>query len=270
MNENAPIHKIATVTLRIARNSMAFATPNETAIGGISYEPYVVKSGMSMAANLREAFLESPLLQGDFQRAQVLLDSPVLLTPLEEFNAQDAAPLFHYTFLGYENDELLNTVLPAQKAVAIYPMNKDLKLVLTDHFRDLRIMPLMQPVWSHAHKRNFVGMRKKLFAYFRGKQMDAFCFTQNRFRFANSFEISNESDAVYFLLHIWKTLGYHAQNDEMHLMGNLNNQMNLTKELKEYLKNVFVINPSAEFNRSSITQIKGIPFDMMTLYINGR
>ena len=270
MNENAPIHKIATVTLRIARNNMAFATPNETAIGGISYEPYVVKSGMSMAANLREAFLESPLLQGDFQRAQVLLDSPVLLTPLEEFNAQDVAPLFHYTFLGYENDELLNTVLPAQKAVAIYPMNKDLKLVLTDHFRDLRIMPLMQPVWSHAHKRSFVGMRKKLFAYFRGKQMDAFCFTQNRFRFANSFEISNESDAVYFLLHIWKTLGYHAQNDEMHLMGNLNNQMHLTKELKEYLKNVFVINPSAEFNRSPITQIKGIPFDMMTLYINGR
>ena len=270
MDKNVPIHKIATVTLRIARNSMAFATQNETAIGGISYEPYVVKSSMSMAANLREAFLESPLLQGNFQRAQLLLDSPVLLMPLEEFNEQDVAPLFHYTFLGYENEELLNTVLPAQKTVAIYPINKDLKLVLTDHFQDLRIMPLMQPGWSPVYKRSFIGMRKKLFAYFRGTQMDAFCFTQNRFRFANSFEISNESDAVYFLLHIWKTLGYNIHDDEMHLMGEFNNREQLIKELKDYVKNVFVINPSAEFNRAPITQIKGIPLDLMTLYINGR
>ena len=53
-------------------------------------------------------------------------------------------------------------------------------------------------------------------------------------------------------------------------MGEFNNREQLIKELKDYVKNVFVINPSAEFNRAPITQIKGIPLDLMTLYINGR
>ena len=80
------------VTLRIARNSMSFAIVESTAINGLAYDPYVVRSGMSMAANLREAFTNSPILSQGFQRAQVLIDTPVMLIPLEEFDDEDAQP----------------------------------------------------------------------------------------------------------------------------------------------------------------------------------
>ena len=270
MAENSIIRPPHRVTLRLTGNTMSFAIVDEQAINGLIYEPYVVKSGMSTAANLREAFTESQLLSKGFQRAQVLIDTPVMLVPLEEFNADDAETLYRYTFTGHKNEELLNTILPTQNAVAVYPINKDVKLVLTDHFKDIRIMPLMQPVWNYLHKRSFVGTKKKLFAYVRGKQMDVFSFSQNRFRFCNRYEVVNDNDAAYFMLYVWKHLGFDVHEDELHLCGHLPDREMLTTSLKEYIQKVFVINPAAEFNRAPITKIKDLPFDMMTLFVKGR
>lgn len=39
------------------------------------------------------------------------------------------------------------------------------------------------------------------------------------------------------------------------------------KELRNYLRQVFVISPKAEFNRSEISKIEEIPFDMQTLLL---
>ena len=80
------------VTLRLTDTTLAFAVADETAAGGLDYEPYVMKSGMSPAANLREAFIESRILGAGFLHAQVLVDSPVLLVPLEEFDATTPSP----------------------------------------------------------------------------------------------------------------------------------------------------------------------------------
>ncbi len=33
---------------------------------------------------------------------------------------------------------------------------------------------------------------------------------------------------------------------------------------------IYAVNPTAEFNRAPITQIKGLPFDLMTLFLKGR
>ena len=50
-------------------------------------------------------------------------------------------------------------------------------------------------------------------------------------------------------------------------MGTLPDREKMTGELKKYLKNVFVNNPAGEYNRAPITQIKGIPYDLITHYL---
>ena len=72
------------LTIRIGRNSLSFsmATP-ENEESPITYEPYTVKSSISMAANLREAFKHADLLMTmKPQRVQVMLDTPVLMIPV--------------------------------------------------------------------------------------------------------------------------------------------------------------------------------------------
>ncbi|MEE1121646.1 MAG: hypothetical protein UHT92_08230, partial [Prevotella sp.] len=77
--------------IRIGQQSLMFLMPEvcvtnadgQRSVTPLRFEPYTVKSGMSMAANLREAFRESEVLGLASNRVQVIIDAPVMLIPME-------------------------------------------------------------------------------------------------------------------------------------------------------------------------------------------
>ncbi|WP_025879960.1 DUF3822 family protein [Segatella baroniae] len=258
------------LTIRISQSFMSFAVANQASAVGIEYEPYTVKNGISTAANLREAFNESALLGMGFTKVQVMIDAPVLLVPVEEFDESQKETLYSHAFTRMGNDLVIHAILPNENAVALFPLNKDLNVVINDHFNDIRILPLMQPVWSYMHHRSFSGSRNKLYAYFHDHKVEVFGFRQNRFKFCNHYKIVTPFDASYFILYVWKLLGMDARNDELHVFGSINERETLLADLKKCLQSVYVINPEAEFNRAPITKIKGLPMDVSILFLKGR
>ena len=130
-----------------------------------------------------------------------------------------------------------------------------------------RFIALMRPVWMYLHRRSFVSNRRKLYAHFHDGKMEAFSFERNRFVFSNQYPIKERQDAVFFLLFIWKQLAMDQRADELYLSGNIREKEELTAMLQKYLSKVTFINPKADFNRAAITDIKGIPLDMVTLYL---
>ena len=60
------------------------------------------------------------------------------------------------------------------------------------------------------------------------------------------------------------------ERDEIHLVGNIPDSDWITEELKKFIRRTYIINPSGDFNRAQVTQIKNIPYDLMTLYVKGR
>ena len=255
------------LTIRVGRHTLSFSALAAGQADNITYEPYPVRSGISMAANLREAFKEIDLLRNGWQRAMVMVDSPVLMMPVEEFNDGLKDTLYHHAIMGRSGETVMSTVLPQLNAVAVYSINKDLKLVVDDHFSDVRFTHVCAPVWNHLYRRSFTGVRQKAYAYFHDKKIDVFSFQQNRFRFTNSFDTNLVPDAVYFILNVWKQLAFDNRRDELHLVGELPDREALTQELRSFVQNVYVINPKAEFNRAPITGIKGLPYDLITLYM---
>jgi hypothetical protein len=234
------------------------------------FEPYTVRSGISMAANLREAFRESELLGRCYERAVVLTDAPVLMVPVDEFREESKETLYRHAFSGAEGDVVLYNVLPALHAVAVFAVNKDFKLVVDDHFEEATFVALCSPVWNYLHQRSFTGNRRKLYGYFHDKKLEIVGYDKNRFKFCNSYEADRYMDAVYFLLFVWKHLMMDSRKDELHLVGDVPDKDELLAEIRRFVSNVYVINPSADFNRAPISQIKGLPYDLMTFYIKGR
>jgi hypothetical protein len=237
---------------------------------GIEYEPYVVKSGVSMAANLREAFKSSDLLLQAPPRVRVSLDSDVLMVPVEIFDEATMEQMHNHAFPRNEQDTIYYNVLPDLNAVAVFSMNKDLRLVLDDHFKDVRLVSAIQPVWRHLHQRSFTGIRPKLYAYFHEKHLELFSFQQNRFKFCNSFDASRSKDALFFIFYVWKQLQLNPEFDELHLVGDIPDEEQVLGELRQFLQKVYVINPSVEFNQHPVTAISGVPFDLQTLIAKGR
>ena len=79
----------ARLTIRVSKNTLSFSVVDREAEHQLIYEPYTVKSGVSIAANLRQAFSESDLLQRGYTKVRVYIDSPILLVPIEEFHEED-------------------------------------------------------------------------------------------------------------------------------------------------------------------------------------
>ena len=259
------------LTIRVGKNTLSFTTTDAANTEQpITYKPYVVKSGVSMAANLREAFKTSDFLTTGARRAQVLIDSKPLLIPVEQFQESDIETLYRHSFTQSQQNSVTYNVLPDLNAVAIFCINKDLRLVINDHFSDVNLIHLMTPVWRYLHQRSFSGHRNKLYGYFHDKQLDIFSFQQNRFKFCNAFDTVRAHDSLYFLLNVWKQLNLQPAHDERHLVGEIPEKDWLMQELRRYLQKAYALNPTAEFNRAPATQIKNMPFDLMTLLTKGR
>lgn len=255
------------LTIRFSRTNMAFAVGDPQENGMLVYEPYEMNMGISVAANLREAFKVSELLQSGYKRLLAEIDTPVMLMPIDDFGTQDIETLYHHTYRRQGNEEILSSILPDLNAIAVFAINKDLKLVIDDHFKDIRIQPLMQSVWTHLYHRSYAGPRRKLYAYFHEKRMEVFSFQQNRFRFSNSYEATNEHDALYYLLYIWKLTGMDVEKDELYIVGDIHYQDWLIEKVKQHLKFCRVINQEVYFNNSQLAKRTDIPYDMKTIYL---
>ena len=73
--------------IRIGRNTLSFTTLDATSTEQpIVFRPYVVRGGISMSANLREAIRTPEVLNEDTMKAQILIDTQSLLVPVEEFD----------------------------------------------------------------------------------------------------------------------------------------------------------------------------------------
>ena len=257
------------LTIRFGRATMAMLSQTDDG-SQIIYEPYVVKSGVSMAANLREAFKNSDLLLQAPPRVRVLIDSNVLMVPIEMFSEDAMEAMHRHAFPYDEHDLVFYNVLPDLNAVAVFSMNKDLRMVLDDHFQDVRLVTAVQPVWRHLHQRSFTGARYKLYGYFHEQRLEIFSFQQNRFKFCNSFDAKRTKDIVFFLTYVWQQLQLQQEYDELHLAGDIPEQEAVVEELKRFIQKVYVINPAVDFNQHPVTQLKGVPYDLLTLVVKGR
>ena len=255
------------LTIRFSRNNMAFAVGDPQENGMLVYEPYEMNMGISVAANLREAFKVSELLQSGYKRLLAEMDTPVMLMPIDDFGTQDIETLYHHTYHRQGNEEILSSILPDLNAIAVFAIKKDLKLVIDDHFKDIRIQPLMQSVWTHIYRHLYAGPRRKLFAYFHEKRMEVFSFQQNRFRFSNSYEVENEHDALYYLLYIWKLTGMDTEKDELCLIGDTPYLNGFIDKAKQHLKLCRLINQEVYFSNSQLAKRKELPYDMKAIYL---
>lgn len=240
------------ITIRITRTNITFTAPNTVIDGQTDFEQYNMKSGISVAANLRQALAECRMLkavpQGGepaaagqphpvFATAAVFVDTPLLLIPAEEFDAQAMPRLYHSVNTQYADDDVEGTPVPQLNVVAAYAVSHDLRFVLTETFATVQFMPLLAPVLVEFCRHSYGGFQEKLFCYFHDKRIDVCAFRKGRVRFCSSFDMTLTPDAVYYILNVWQTLGM-KRTDILCLAGSIAGHEALLKELHRFIKNI--------------------------------
>jgi len=209
--------------IRISRDSILLST---TEGQEVRFERYPLNSGVSQATNMREALKAVPILQDEYNKVQVMMDSAVLVTPVSLFREEDQEQLYRHAFSRQESQLVMHTILPDLNVVAVFAVQKDLHQVLHERFPQVVYQPLMSSVWHHMYKKSFTDQHQKLYGYFHDKKLEVFSFGPNRFKFQNVYNVGTTDDAVYFLLSVWKLLGLNPQSDELHIAGQMTDRSN--------------------------------------------
>ena len=224
-----------TLTLRIGQDALAFLSSDIE--GQSSFKTYEMKGGMSVAANLREAFKTLPLLADKWEKATILADVPVMLVPEEEFDPTDADILFAHTFSGHERDEKKYYRMESLRTVALYVVERDVQTVVSDHCGEVIYLPSTLPLWLHLGQQAG-GPRQRLYGYFHDGKADIFSFSKQRFRFCNTFSAVHAHDALFYLLSTFTQLGMKGDRDEVMVMGSTPHLKWVTDSLRAYVSRV--------------------------------
>lgn len=255
-----------TIVIRAGQGTLSFLMKRDD--GSHNFYPYPVKSEMSLAANLREAFKTQPYLKEEFGKTILMVASPTQLVPQDEYTAAgdefDAEAVYSSVMTGHKGEEKIIRPMPALDAVGIFVINCDLHMVVNDNCQNVEVRNVMYPIWQHLYSRYYQsGQRRKLFAYFHDKMVDVCQFDRGRVRFANTFEAVHAHDALYYILFVWKQLGMSQEEDDLFVIGDIPHEKWLRGRLQTYISRLHDINPSADLNRSPLAEIEGMPFDMM-------
>jgi hypothetical protein len=253
------------IVMRIGQGSLSLAAL-DTSSRIIDYAAHNMKSGISTAANLREAFKSVSLLAMTYGWADVMLASPTMLIPHDEFHEEEAATMYDHTFSGYERSVKICNPMNDLNAVAVCSVDKDVQTVIGDHFQNARLLPVCLPVWQHLHQQGYEQTRQRLYAYFHDSMMDVFCFSQHRFKFCNAFQTTQAQDALYFLLYAFSQLGLKGERDAISVIGGMPQKKWLIERLRTYVAEVSA--PEAkDTGLPEMLRWPSVPYDMQ-VFIN--
>lgn len=240
---------------------MAFATCDDLNGGGMVYEPYAMKPGMSAAANLRQAFSESTLLAMQHRKAVAMIDTPVMLVPEEEFDDTTAEKLYRLVNTRHTADKVVACPQHDLGAVAVFAMNADLHTVLTDRFATVEYIPLLQPVWQHFNDESRKSDADTLFAYMHDKQVDLMAFRRGRFRLCTTCDTALAEDAIYYIMAAWRHLDMRPATDRLRIAGTMPGRDRVMAELQKFVADTAEAEAAATADSS-------MPLDLQLLHDN--
>ena len=68
--------------------------------------------------------------------------------------------------------------------------------------------------------------------------MSVFSFEQHRIHFANTFDAVHAHDALYYIMFVWKQLGFSQEEDVLYLLGTMPHADWLATRLKTYVRRI--------------------------------
>ena len=255
-----------TLSIRLSTDGFSFSIYNPLNGNDVFFCFYPVNVQHSMAANIKQFLADTDELKHTFKQTNILVHTKRYTTiPLELYEDEQTDLLFYQNLPQQNNEVILCNILGKSNVVILFALDKLSHLFLSEHFPNARFFATISPLTEHFSVKSKAGNNYKLFAHLLPEALDVLALDKGKAQLINTYPATNVEDCCYYLLNIWKQLGYNPERDELHLSGLSDKCKILSAQLQKYLRHVFIINPQAELNVTGDGQAKDIPFDMQSL-----
>jgi len=255
-----------TLSVRLSSEEFSFSIYNPTKEKAYSFISKGTNENLSLAANVKEVIKENDFLKHAYKKVKVMLVTKrFAMIPFELFEDELAESVLYHNHPRQENEIVLYNILKRANIVVVFAVDKSAYQQLIDQFPGAHFYCQASSLGEYFSGRSKQGNNLKMYAYLRKNSVDVLCYDRGRLLFINNFKCSETADIIYYLLYVWKQLDFNQERDELHLTGIFQDKEALVNGLKQFVRQLFVINPNSEFSLNGISNAEEIPFDLQTL-----
>ena len=269
MPEDKINHK--SLSIRVCSNGLSFCTYAPGQEEPFEYKAWDVNHTISLAANLKDALMNEPMLKQEYMRVNVLITTPHFTTvPVAMFQKEGIQSVYQLVFPKDKLQHVSYNVLRRSGIAIVFGLDRNIHQLLLDDFPRARFYASASTLIEFFSERSMMGRGKKMFAYLHEKEMTVYAFEQGRMLFANTFPVCGVADMQYYLLNVWKDLDLDQIDDSLFVVGD-NDRLcrDFSEKIKYFLQHVSVIDRSEDFKDRLTQGNNHIPYDLQTLLICG-
>lgn len=258
------------LSIRISTNGLSFCSYTPLAASPFCYKVYDVKPTISLAANLKDALINEPMLKEEYQRVNVLITTPhTTFMPVADFNADDVEKIYSYNFPKDSGIRVSYNVLRRSGVAVIFGMDKNVYQLLFDDFPQARYYASSSTLIEFMGSRCIQTTCNVMYAYLHEKELTLYAFQSGRMVCTNSYSANNADDYMYYILSLFQTLGFSQTEDQLRIVGDTGRENELAKRIQNFLKNVNVTDRRTDFLNSITAGEALIPYDLQSLLVCG-
>ncbi|MBQ8501877.1 MAG: DUF3822 family protein [Bacteroides sp.] len=242
-----------TLSIRLSTDGFSFSVFNPLNGEGQHFHDVPVDPSRSLTANLKQIVQETEWLNLPYRRINILMAGKrFTFVPLEFFEDEQAEIIFYHNHPKQDNESVYYNILHKDNIVVLYGIDKSAATFLKEQFPNARFYAQGTPLIEYFFAKSRLGNSRKMYAHLRPSGIDLFAYERGRLLLANSYACTTESDRLYYLLYVWKQLGFEQERDELHLTGHLTDKATLLPELRKFIRQVFVMNPAVNLDFEAI------------------
>lgn len=256
------------LSIRLSVDGFSFTVTHPTDHEVWHYTGCRINPAISMTANLKQVVAEQEELQHTYRRTEILLEGArYTLVPLELFEEEQIEAIYGYSQTKSRMELVEYNILTATDMVVVFAIDKSTRAFIEEQWPGARvragITPLLEHWASKCRQAAPMDAGRRMYIHEGKRAIHIAAFDHRKPLLANSYEVKGVEDAVYYILNVWKQLGFDQEHDTLFLTTDRMSQQNVVDVLKRYVKSVAMVNPVAEFNRSVAAQSGEIPYDML-------
>lgn len=258
------------LSIRVCTDGLSFCSYAPAEAEPYKYVNYKIKHTISLAANLKEALLNEPMLQEQYQRVNVLVTTPRFTTvPVVYFKSEEINDIFAFNFPKESPQHISYNVLRRSGIAIIFGLEKNVYQLIRDDFPRARFYASASTLIEFFAEKSMFGNNKKMFVYLHESEMTLYCLNQGCLLFVNTYPVYSVDDIQYYILNVWQQLGYDQIDDSLLIISDNNTDQVLANKISYFINKVETVDLEEDF-RHTITQGNTkIPYDLQTLLVCG-
>lgn len=177
---------------------------------------------------------QEAMLQKQFKKVKICFVSEKIILIPESLFDKNSNDIFYFSF-DKDRDEQVITNYAHANQVILSAIPQSLKLYFETIFPNCQFYTPANPIINYS--KNFSATALRIFVTKFNHTLQIIVFKNENIEFLNSFFVKNDDDCLYYILNSAKNLNANIKT-EIVISGKMENQLFLTKSLKNYFEKV--------------------------------